>query len=46
MYSSGFIRFSTGLDIVSMLNFEQFHEIIAASNDSAKCRSKSNLEAT
>jgi len=46
MFSRGFIRFSTGLDIASMPDFVQSREIVAAGNYSAKCRSKSKLEAT
>jgi hypothetical protein len=47
MFSRVFIGFSTGLDMVLMLDFTQSREVIAAINyHSAKRRSKSNQEAT
>jgi hypothetical protein len=47
VFSRGFIRYSTGLNIVLMLEFTQSREIIAASRCcSAKQCSTSNQEAT
>jgi hypothetical protein len=47
MFSRGFIRFSTSLDIASTRDLAQSREIIAASNyHSAKRLSKSIQEAT
>jgi len=47
MLSRGLMRFNTGLDMVSMPDFVQSREMIAASNYySAKQRSNSKQEAT